>query len=119
MLAHNERDPYSGVPKARIIHNFGHADKVDRDGLARLVRSISRFLDPTAAAVATTQAAGGEHLRVIDARPMGVSWVADQLWRRLEIDRAITAAAHGRRVDAALVERVLSRWVNRLTDRPL
>jgi len=27
--------------------HFGRADLVDRDGLRRLVRSISRFLDPT------------------------------------------------------------------------
>ncbi len=54
-LAHNERDPDTGMPKARIIHNFGRADRVDREALARLVRSISRFLDP------------GE-VRVIDSR---------------------------------------------------
>src|SRR6266508_4328388 len=45
-LAHNERDRDTGVPKAQIIHNFGRADRVDREGLARLVKSISRFLDP-------------------------------------------------------------------------
>lgn len=45
-LAHNERDPDTGLSKAQIIHNFGRADLVDRAGLARLVRSISRFLDP-------------------------------------------------------------------------
>src|SRR6266700_2681944 len=36
-LAHNERDRDTGVPKAQIIHNFGRADRVDREGLARLV----------------------------------------------------------------------------------
>src|SRR6266542_3493883 len=45
-LAHNERDRDTGVPKAQIIHNLGRADRVDREGLARLVKSISRFLDP-------------------------------------------------------------------------
>jgi hypothetical protein len=29
------------MPKAQIIHNFGRAELVDRDALARLVRSIS------------------------------------------------------------------------------
>lgn len=52
-LAHNERDPDTGMPRAKVIHNFGRADKVDRDALGRLVRSISRFLDP-AEATATT-----------------------------------------------------------------
>ena len=47
-LAHNERHPVTGSPVAKVIHNFGRAEKVDRDALARLVSSISRFLDPGA-----------------------------------------------------------------------
>ena len=31
-LAHNERHPVSGNPVAKVIHNFGRADKVDRAG---------------------------------------------------------------------------------------
>lgn len=58
-LAHNERDSDSGMPKARIIHNFGRADLVDRLGLARLVKSISRFLDPADAVAATTHVGRG------------------------------------------------------------
>ena len=65
-LAHNERHPVSGNPVAKVIHNFGRADQVDRDGLARLVRSISRFLDPeqavAAAAGAGTQVRAGAGL---------------------------------------------------------
>ena len=44
-LAHNERHPRTGNPVAKVIHSFGRADKVDRAALARLVASISRFLD--------------------------------------------------------------------------
>jgi hypothetical protein len=29
-LAHNERHPVSGNPVAKVIHNFGRADQVDR-----------------------------------------------------------------------------------------
>jgi hypothetical protein len=36
-LAHNERHPVSGSPVAKVIHNFGRAEKVDRAALARLV----------------------------------------------------------------------------------
>lgn len=120
-LAHNERDPESGTPKARIIHNFGRADAVDREGLARLVRSISRFLDPAEAVAA---AAPGE-VTVLDSRPMGTSYVADRLWELLGIGRAIVAALEsrprrGRRVDAAFVERVVFAMVaNRLSPTPL
>lgn len=48
-LAHNERHPVTGAPTAKVIHNFGRADQVDRDALARLVSSISRVLGPRAA----------------------------------------------------------------------
>lgn len=41
-LAHNERDPITRKPVAKIIHNFGRADKLDRDDLVRLCRSIAR-----------------------------------------------------------------------------
>jgi hypothetical protein len=120
-LAHNERDPASGMPKARIIHNFGRASEVDRDGLARLVRSISRFLDPAEAAVA--QSAG--EVSVVDSRPMGTAYLADRLWERLGIGKAIIAALgsrprRGRRADAATVERVVFAMVaNRLSPTPL
>jgi hypothetical protein len=42
-LAHNERNA-RGVPVARVIHNFGREDQLDRQALGRLVRSIQRFL---------------------------------------------------------------------------
>ncbi|MBW2146929.1 MAG: hypothetical protein JRG73_14270 [Deltaproteobacteria bacterium] len=41
-LAHNERHPVTGKPVARIIHNFGRADRLERDHLVRLCRSIAR-----------------------------------------------------------------------------
>ncbi|MFN0089894.1 MAG: IS1634 family transposase, partial [Acidimicrobiales bacterium] len=121
-MAHNERDPDTQMPKARIIHNFGRADLVDRDGLARLVKSISRFLDPADAVAAT---AGAGEVQILDSRPMGTAWVADRLWERLGIGRQIIAVAErrrgpGRRVDPAVVERVVFAMVaNRLSPTPL
>jgi len=41
-LAHNERHPVTGKPVAHIIHKFGRADRLDRDQLVRLCRSIAR-----------------------------------------------------------------------------
>jgi hypothetical protein len=115
-LAQNERDPVTGVPRARIIHRFGRADQVDREALARLVRSISRFLDPAQAVAAT---ASGE-VSIIESRAMGSAWLADRLWERLEIGKTIIAAAGGRRVAAERVERAIFAMVaNRLSVRPL
>jgi hypothetical protein len=102
-LAHSERHPVTGVPSATVIHNFGRADTVDRDALARLVASISRFLDPQQAIVA---AHAGE-IEVLDSRRFGGAWVLDRLWERLGIGAALHRLAADRRLDADATERVL------------
>jgi hypothetical protein len=102
-LAHNERHPRTGSPVAKVIHNFGRADLVDREALRRLVASISRFLEPEQAAAA---AAAGE-VEVLDSRRLGGAWVLDRLWERLEIGQAIRRAAAGRRLDGEAAERVI------------
>jgi hypothetical protein len=102
-LAHNERHPVTGSPVAKVIHNFGRADRVDREALARLVASISRFLDPGQAVAA---AASGE-VDVLDSRRLGGAWVLDRIWERLQIGAAIRKAAAGRRLDGQAAERVI------------
>jgi hypothetical protein len=102
-LAHSERNPVTGVPAAKVIHNFGRADAVDKDALARLVRSISRFLEPEQAITAAHAA----EVEVLDSRRLGGAWVLDRLWHRLGIATALRTVATGRRLDGAAVERVL------------
>ena len=102
-LAHNERHPRTGSPVAKVIHNFGRADLVDREALRRLVASISRFLEPEQAVAA---AAAGE-VEVLEARRMGGSWVLGRLWEQLEIGQAICRVASGRRLDGQAAERVI------------
>ncbi|MFZ0158088.1 MAG: IS1634 family transposase [Kineosporiaceae bacterium] len=102
-LAHNERHPETGSPTAKVIHSFGRADTVDRAGLARLVASISRFLDPEQA----VSAAAGAEVEVLDSRRMGGAWVLDRVWERLGIGAAIRRVAAGRKIDGAFAERVI------------
>ena len=102
-LAHNERNPATGSPTAKVIHNFGRADRVDRDALARLVSSISRFLTPEQAGAAV---AGGE-VEILQSRRLGGAWTLDRVWERLGIGAAIRRAAQHRRLDGAVVERVV------------
>lgn len=102
-LAHSERHPVTGVPSAKVIHNFGRADTVDRDALARLVASISRFLHPEQA---MTAARAGE-VEVLDSRRRGGSWALDRLWERLGIGAALRRVADGRRLDGEATERVI------------
>jgi hypothetical protein len=66
-LAHNERHPVTGSPVAKVIHNFGRADRVDREALGRLVASISRFLEPDRAVAA----AAGTEVEILDSRRLG------------------------------------------------
>jgi hypothetical protein len=102
-LAHNERHRETGSSVAKVIHNFGRAEHVDRDALARLVSSISRFLTPEQA----TAAAHGAEVDIVDSRPLGGAWTLDRLWERLGIGAAIRRVATGRRLDGEAVERVV------------
>ena len=45
-LAHNVWDPGRQRSITEVIHNFGREAQLDREGLRRLARSITRFLDP-------------------------------------------------------------------------
>src|SRR5664279_3284852 len=102
-LAHNERHPESGNPVAKVIHNFGRAEHVDRQALARLVSSISRFLTPEQA----VSAAAGAEVEILDSRHLGGAWTLDRIWERLGIGAAIRRVAAGRRLDGDAVERVV------------
>jgi hypothetical protein len=101
-LAHNVWDPAKRQSRAKVIHSFGREDQLDREALARLVRSISRFLEPGEALAATAS----EDLRFLKSRPMGGAWVLDHLWRRLGVGAALARVAARRRVTPA-VERLL------------
>ncbi len=102
-LAHNERHPETGNPVATVIHNFGRAEQVDRQALARLVSSISRFITPEQA----MSAAAGAEVEVLDSRHLGGAWTLDRVWERLGIGTAIRRVAAGRRLDGEAVERVV------------
>ena len=45
-LAHNVRDQKTGNSKAEVLYNFGRKDCLDLEAIRRLIRSLSRFLDP-------------------------------------------------------------------------
>lgn len=102
-LAHNERHPETGTSTAKVIHNFGRAEHVDRDALGRLVSSISRFLTPEQA----LSAAAGAEVEVLDSRRLGGAWTLDRVWERLGIGAAVRRVAAGRRLDGEATERVL------------
>ena len=101
-LAHNERHQLTGSPVAKVIHNFGRKDKIDKEALARLVSSISRILDLPM----TDSSVASAEVEIVDSRRLGGAFVLDQLWDRLGIAEALRSEAKGRRIDADTVERI-------------
>jgi hypothetical protein len=91
-LAETRWDPAKRRPTARIIHNFGRADALDRDALVRLARSITRVchggLD-----VPEDVASPGEGVELEWARPLGVVHVARALWEELGIGAVLRGLA--------------------------
>jgi transposase len=119
-LAHNQR--VGTTTKANVLLNLGREDRLDPDGLRRLVRSINRYLgEPDAGAGTDVAAATGadsaiDGLRLIASRPAGAAWLLHGLWKALEVDTALRKVLGGRRFTTD-VERVLFALVaNRAID---
>lgn len=108
-LAHNEWDSSAGHSVVRVVHSFGRADRVDRDAIARLVRSLSRLLEPGEA----LQASATDGMAFVDSRPMGGAYVLDQLWRRLGIDETLAGLLAGRRLDPHAERAIFAMVANR------
>jgi hypothetical protein len=115
-LAHNVRHPESGHAVAQVLHSFGREDQLDRDGLARLVGSLSRYLGIDESGRAASEGAVDE-LAFVASKTLGGCWALDGLWRRLRLDEIVRRALLGRRCDPVAVERVLFALVaNRALD---
>jgi len=116
-LAHNVRHPESGHAVAQVLHSFGREDQLDRDGLTRLVGSLSRYLDLEQPAAPARADGGDVGLSFVSSKSLGGAWALDGLWRRLGLDELVRTALRGRRCDAVAVERVLFALVaNRALD---
>src|SRR4051794_41893842 len=81
-LAHNRR--VEGATQAQVLLNLGREDRLDPDGLRRLVRSINRYLGEPDSGTGTDDAAalglddaGG--LRLTASRPAGTAGLLDGL----------------------------------------
>lgn len=121
-LAHNERHPDSRKPVARIIHNFGRADKVDREQLVRLCKSIGRicgleFTDPVADSIAIASAIGPfDELKIKKTLEYGCPLVIETLWERLGIKKALNKAAKSKDLRIPYERALLAMTANRLCE---
>src|SRR3954452_9777763 len=105
-LVHNTWDPVARVTKAKVLHSFGREDEVDRAGIERLIASLSRLLNFTAALGGTPSAGGGPGLEFRSSRALGATWALDGLWHQLGLDGLLHRLLPGPRRDAR-TERVL------------
>jgi hypothetical protein len=111
-VAHNRK--VDGVTQAEVLVNLGREDALDRNGLARLVASINRYLGVSAEQ--PDVGIPGERLTVVGSRPLGTVHLLDGLWRMLGVDTALKQALGPRRFTTD-VERVLFALVaNRAID---
>src|SRR4051812_20258791 len=116
-LAENVRHPDKGYVEARVVHNFGRADRLDRAALERLVASIRRVLEGEAGGPVAPGAAGAAGIAIEATFGLGVVHVAEALWARLGIGEAIQAELDEKRLTAPHATALLAMVAQRL-DRP-
>lgn len=102
-LAHNERNPKTGNPQAKVLYHFGREDEVDVEGLRRLASSISRFVGDVPAG---DDAQESTQLTLFDSKAFGAGDLLNSLWHELGIDKAISGRLADRKYEAPM-ERVL------------
>lgn len=124
-LAHNERHPVTRKPVAKVIHNFGRADQLDRQELVRLCRSIARVCglivtDPLEDGDASRQNVSHfglpDDLKIRKTLSLGCPMVIEALWERLGLKKTISdiVRAKGLRIDYERA--ILAMTANRLCD---
>jgi len=83
-LAENVWDAKRGYSVAKVVYNFGRADKLDMDKLRRLADSILRV-------VGEPEARGdNESIKLLETWSLGGIWALEQLWKELGIDKLLT-----------------------------
>jgi len=136
-LAHNERHPISGRSIPKIIHNFGRADRLDREELVRLCRSIARVCgldvrDPlTDDSDESLETGLPKHFQYVSTRELGAPWILEHLWnqlgfkesilgmmkqlkRKTSIERALFAMVANRLCEPESKFGVWDRWLQRV-----
>jgi hypothetical protein len=118
-LAHNERHPQTRKPVAKIIHNFGRADQLDRQELVRLCNSIARVcgLIVTDPVDPVTQSIGfGKGLKIKQTLALGCPLVVETLWERLGLRKTLQDIEKTAGVQVPYERALLAMVANRLCD---
>jgi hypothetical protein len=121
-LAHNERHPDTRKPVAKIIHNFGRVDQLDRQDLVRLCQSIGRVCglqinDPLGSNPVSTDAIGlPTDLKIRQTMALGCPLVIETLWERLGLKKVLKAIEQTAGTRAPYERALLAMVANRLCE---
>jgi transposase len=122
-LAHNERHPVTRKPVAKIIHNFGRTDELDRDQLVRLCRSIARVcgltvLDPLDQQHQALHAELGlpSDLKIKNTVSFGCVLAIEALWERLGLKRTFSDIIKRKQLKVPYERALLAMTANRLCE---
>ena len=88
---------HAGKSRHRVLLPLGRVDQIDREQVRRLVVALSRYIETGALPE------GG---RVGEVRDFGIIYLADALWRRLDLPKFFLKQLRSRRYEAP-VERAL------------
>ena len=121
-LAHNERHPVTGKPVAKIIHNFGRTDQLNREQLVRLCRSIARVcqvtvIDPADDDEKTAQLAGsslGQDLKIDKTVMLGTVLAVEALWDKIGLRKTFSDIAKVHKLPDGYERALLAMTANRL-----
>jgi transposase len=109
-LANNVWNKDKGYAQAQVIHSFGRSDQLDLDVLRRLIKSMSRLLDPEDSARIEYQ---DDDLKLLSSRPAGGAHLLKALWNRLRIDECLKKALKQRSFSAPIAETIFAMVANR------
>ena len=88
-LAHNHRDPETGVSKTQVLYNFGRSEQVDLPAVRRLIKSLSKLLSADEQAAICQKLEGDFAFKFLGSRQLGGCQLLDGLWHRLKIDQVL------------------------------
>lgn len=120
-LAHNKRHPVTRKPVAKIIHNFGRTDQLDREQLVRLCRSIARVcdlsvVDPQSDTQDATKidAYLAQGLKIDHTVELGTVMAIEALWDKIGLRKTFCDIARTNKLPSGYERALLAMTANRL-----
>jgi hypothetical protein len=112
-LAENVWDPERRCAVAKVVYNFGRADRLETDALRRLAKSILRVTEGEAEAAVIVGAQAGNEVELHGSWPLGPVWVLEQLWKELGVDTILRRHARSKRTKERFERALFAMVANR------